>query len=378
MYLFTIQVFHHGLQKVFLFQLDELKQANLEPGEQEELESELRIKEHAEEIKTRFQSILELLSGNEYAATHGLAEARALLQHIAPYSPAYEALYSRLESLRIELNDITAEIERAGEDVEFDPARLAFVQERLGTLYRLLKKHRLPTVTELIALQESLQEKDSITSNLDGALENARLAYEKTRSDVESAAAKLSESRKKAISPLCKQLMKLLHELGIPEASLQIETAVTEPGANGIDRPEILFSANKGIATRPLAQVASGGEFSRVMFCIKYILTERTAMPTLILDEIDTGISGEVAFKLGAMMKEMAKKHQIITITHLPQIAAKGEAHYFVYKDNSEAKTISAIRQLAAKERVEEIAKMIGGANPTRVALQNAQELLAH
>jgi DNA repair protein RecN (Recombination protein N) len=360
------------------FQLDELKQANLEPGEQEELESELQIKEHAEEIKTRFQSILGLLSGNEYAATQGLAEARTVLQHIVAYSPAYEALYSRLESLRIELNDITAEIEREGENVEFDPARLSFVQERLGTLYRLLKKHRLPTVTELIALQESLQEKDSITSNLDEALENARLAYDRAKSDVGSAATRLSESRKKAITPLCKQLTKLLHELGIPEASLQIEITVTEPGVNGIDRPEILFSANKGIATQPLARVASGGEFSRVMFCIKYILTERTAMPTLILDEIDTGISGEVAFKLGAMMKDMAKKHQIITITHLPQIAAKGEAHYFVYKDNSASKTISAIRQLAAKERVEEIAKMIGGANPTRVALQNAQELLAH
>lgn len=360
------------------FQLDELKQANLEAGEQEELESELKIKEHAEEIKTRFQSILGLLSGNEYAVTQGLAEAKVLMQNIASYSSAYESLYSRLESLRIELNDITAELEHEEEKVEFDPTRLAFVQERLGTLYRLMKKHRVSTVNELIELQESLQAKDAITSNLDGALEEAKIKFETTLAAVQAAAQKLSDSRKKAVTPLCKKLVALLQDLGIAEASLQIETSITEPGINGIDKPEILFSANKGIPTRPLAQVASGGEFSRVMFAIKYILTERTAMPTLILDEIDTGISGEVAFKLGAMMKEMSKKHQIITITHLPQIAAKGDSHYFVYKDNSASKTISAMRVLHSKERVEEIAKMIGGANPTKAAMKNAEELLAN
>lgn len=360
------------------FQLDELKQANLEAGEQEELESELKIKEHAEEIKTRFQSILGLLSGNEYAVTQGLAEAKVLMQNIASYSSAYESLYSRLESLRIELNDIAAELEHEEEKVEFDPTRLAFVQERLGTLYRLMKKHRVSTVNELIELQESLQAKDAITSNLDGALEEAKAKFETTLAAVQAAAQKLSDSRKKAVPPLCKKLVALLQDLGIAEASLQIDTTLTEPGINGIDKPEILFSANKGIPTRPLAQVASGGEFSRVMFAIKYILTERTAMPTLILDEIDTGISGEVAFKLGAMMKEMSKKHQIITITHLPQIAAKGDSHYFVYKDNSASKTISAIRVLQSRERVEEIAKMIGGANPTKAALKNAEELLAN
>jgi DNA repair protein RecN (Recombination protein N) len=359
------------------FQLDELRQANLQAGEQEELESEVQIAEHAEEIKTRFQSIMALLTDSEFAVSKGLGEARVLLQTIASYSPAYESLYTRLESIRIELDDITREVEREAEDVEFDPSRLTFVQERLGTMYKLLKKHRLSNVNELLGLQKSLEEKDALTSNLDGALEEARIKFEKSFSEVKSAAQKLSESRKKATAPLCKQLIKLLQDLGIPEASLQIETTTTEPSPTGVDKPEILFSANKGIATRPLAQVASGGEFSRVMFCIKYILTERTAMPTLILDEIDTGISGEVAIKLGNMMKAMSKKHQIITITHLPQIAAKGEAHYFVYKDNSAAKTISAIKLLGQKDRVEEIAKMIGGANPTRVALQNAEELLA-
>ena len=158
---------------------------------------------------------------------------------------------------------------------------------------------------------------------------------------------------------------------------LKLIRALSEPTSNGIDKIEILFSANKGIASRPLAQVASGGEFSRLMFAIKYVMASKTAMPTLVLDEIDNGISGEVAIKLGNLMKSMSKNHQLICISHLPQIAAKGDAHYFVYKDNSGAKTISNIKLLSDTERVEEIAKMIGGSKPSKVALENAQELLA-
>ena len=164
----------------------------------------------------------------------------------------------------------------------------------------------------------------------------------------------------------------------MPNAIFEIDVRTTDPSPSGIDRIEILFSANKGVAPRPLAQVASGGEFSRVMFCIKYVMAAKTAMPTLVLDEIDNGISGEVAIKLGTLMKGMSNAHQIISISHLPQIAAKGDAHYFVYKDNSAAKTVSSIKRLSDPERVEEIAKMIGGAKPSKVALENAQELLAN
>jgi DNA repair protein RecN (Recombination protein N) len=358
------------------FQLNELTQADLRENEQEELESELKVKEHAEEIKTRFQTILELLSRSEYAVQNGLSEARSNLQHISDYSPNYAALLQRLESVLIELDDVSAEIEKEEENIEFDPRRLQFVQERLSTIYKLLKKHRLANVKELLELQESLQQKDALTSNLDEALLISRRTFEAAEKNVRDTSAKLTESRKKAFQPLSKQLVKLLQELGIPEASMLIESTLTEPSPTGVDRIEILFSANKGMMPRPLAQVASGGEFSRVMFCIKYIMTERTAMPTLVLDEIDTGISGEVAIKLGNMMKLMSGKHQVISISHLPQIAAKGDSHYFVYKDNSAKKTVTSIRLLDARERVEEIAKMIGGANPSKVALQNAQELL--
>lgn len=358
------------------FQLDELTQAGLSEGEQEELEAELKVKENAEEIKSRFQQIIGLLNGSEFTVSAGLAEARGHLQHIAPYSENYSRLFERLESIRIELSDVIRDIEREDENVDFDPERLQLIQERLSTIYRLQKKHRLSTVSELLALQATLEEKNSLTANLDDALAQAQRHFEDAQTKLKQGAQKLSDSRRKVFAPLSKQLVSLLKQLGIPEAQVQIEASVTEPSASGIDKTEILFSANKGMAPRPLAQVASGGEFSRVMFSIKYIMTEKTAMPTLILDEIDTGISGEVAIRLGAMMKAMSAKHQIITITHLPQIAAKGDLHYFVFKDNSAKKTVSSIRKLSSDERVEEIAKMIGGAVPSKAAIANAKELL--
>lgn len=359
------------------FQLNELQQADLQEKEQEDLENEVKVREHAEEIKTRFQSVLEVLSRSEYAVIPGLRDARTHLQQLSSYAPQYAALLQRIESALIEVDDIAAEVEREEENVEFDPQRLLFVQERLSTIYKLLKKHRAASVRELLTLQHDLEEKDKLTSNLDDALLDGKKNLDAAEKRVAEVAAQLSTSRRKVFEPLCRQLVALLQQLGIPEASLSIENSMVEAGPSGTDRVDILFSANKGMKPRPLAQVASGGEFSRVMFCIKYIMTEKRAMPTLVLDEIDTGISGEVAMKLGSMMREMSRRHQVISISHLPQIAAKGDAHYFVFKDNSAAKTVTSIRALDHKERVEEIAKMIGGANPSKSALQNAKELLS-
>jgi len=360
------------------FQLEELLQANLEEGEQESLEAELKIAEHAEEIKTRFQQALDVLSRSEFASRQSLGEARGHLQAVTSYSTQYENLFMRLDSMIIELDDLLNEVEKEEESIDFDPARLDFVKERLSTLYRLSKKHRAQSITELLVLQENLRQKNDVTSNLDEALATALHNFETAEKTVKATGTKLTESRKKAFVPLCKQVVKLLQELGIPEANLTIDAQLTEPSPTGLDKIDILFSANKGMAPRALAQVASGGEFSRVMFSIKYVMAEKTAMPTLILDEIDSGISGEVAIKLGAMMKAMSAKHQIISISHLPQIAAKGDAHYFVYKDNSAAKTVSAIKLLAGDDRIEEIAKMIGGASPSKIARENARELLTH
>jgi DNA repair protein RecN (Recombination protein N) len=358
------------------FQLDELTKADLSENEQEELEKELKIMEHAGEIKTRFHSILQLLNDSEVSAGHTLAEVRNHLLSISTFSSTYESLYQRLESVRLEMEDIAGEIEKEEMHVDFDPERAEFVKERLSTLYRLLKKHRMNDVKELLELQESLEKKALVTSHLDEALAQARQGMETAQSEVNSLAGALRESRQKAFNPLRRQIVKLLQELGIPEANLSIVSADTAPGPTGADKVDILFSANKGIAPRPLAQVASGGEFSRLMFCIKYVMAEKSAMPTLVLDEIDNGVSGEIAMKLGNLMMDMASGHQLITISHLPQIAAKGHAHYFVYKDNSAKKTVSSIKRLNENERVEEIAKMIGGDRPSKIALQNAQELL--
>jgi DNA repair protein RecN (Recombination protein N) len=187
----------------------------------------------------------------------------------------------------------------------------------------------------------------------------------------------LSKSRSKTFNPLAKQITQLLRELGMPDAQLKISSQEMSPGPDGKDKVELYFSANKGITPRPLASVASGGEFSRLMFAVKYVMAERTAMPTLILDEIDTGVSGEIAIAVGKLMKEMSRKHQLISITHLPQIAAKGDSHFLVFKDNSSRKTVTAVRELENKERVEEIAKMIGGSSPTSSAIANARELIS-
>lgn len=359
------------------FQLDELVKAELEGTEQTSLESEVKIMEHSEEIKSRFNAVLEMLSRSEYNARKSLADARSSLQHISSFSASYDGLHKRLNSLLIELDDILNEIDREEGNVEFDPERAELVKERLNTIYRLMKKHRTNDLNELVSLRDELYRKSQITSNLDAELVKVKTAFEQADKKLNQAGSRLSETRKKVIQPLSRKIVKLLDELGIPNASLQIDIQPAAPAPSGCDKIDILFSANKGIAPRPLAQVASGGEFSRLMFSIKYVMAEKTSLPTLVLDEIDTGVSGEIAMKLGSLMKLMSKNHQLITITHLPQIAAKGDAHYYVYKDNSSKKTVSSIRELKDEDRVEEIAKMIGGAKPSKIALENAQELLA-
>jgi len=360
------------------FQLNELIKAELKEGEQEKLESELSVLEHAEEIKAKLSSILQQLGQSELSVTSSLNSIKSEFQSIASYSKEYENLFQRLESARIELNDIHDEVDRLNENMEFDPARGEQVNERLSLIYQLQQKHRLPSVNQLLEFQQALQVKADKTNNLDDSLSKAKSELNDAETQMKRNAEALSQTRKKVSDQLSKQLIKLLKELGIPEAQLEVNQERIEPSASGIDRIEILFSANKGIAPRPLAQVASGGEFSRVMFAIKYVMAEKKSLPTLVLDEIDTGVSGEVAIRLGNRMKEMAKRHQVIAISHLPQIAAKADTHYFVFKDNSSSKTESQIRKLENKDRVTEIAKMIGGEKPSAVNLENAKELMAN
>ncbi len=358
------------------FQLEEFTSAALEEDEQQKLEAELSVMEHAEEIKTKFVSLLQVLRDSEYSAHQSLSDARGHFQSIANFTASYQKLFDRLESARLELADIVDEIQREGDAIEFDASRLEAIKERLSIIYRLQQKHRAQSIRELLEIQQRLQEKFQLTSNLDDELAKAAKTLSAAEADVKKMAAALSDTRRKVFDPLRKQLTRLLKELGMPEATLAIDVQTIEAGPTGADRIEVLFSANKGIPPKPLAQVASGGEFARLMFALKHVMAEKTAMPTLVLDEIDSGISGEIAIKLGDLMKVMSTRHQVITITHLPQVAAKGQTHYYVYKDNSAKKTVSNIKELSADERVEEIAKMIGGDKPSRVAIENAQELI--
>lgn len=358
------------------FQLEELLKAGLVEKEQQSLEAELKVMDHAEEIKGKIQQSLELLTRSEFATRSTIASARNHLLNITGYSEQYEILHQRLDSLRIELDDIADELEDTEQQIEFDPTRANDVRERLDTIYRLQKKHQVDDMKGLLLIQDQLREKADRASNLDEALAGAKKRLDAAMTLVHEAAGLLSASRKKAFAPLVGELTGLLQELGIPEAQLSIRHQVVTPGESGTDHVDIHFSANKGISPGPLAQVASGGEFARLMLCIKYVLASRTSIPTLILDEIDSGVSGEIAVKLGALMKKMAGSHQLIAITHLPQIAARGAAHYHVFKDNSADKTVSNIRLLNKNERIHEIAQMIGGARPSATTLAGARELV--
>ncbi len=359
-----------------LFQLDELAKANLQQGELEQLESALKIMEHAEEIKTNFNSMLEQFGRSEYSVSTTLASIRAQFQSVTSYSMEYEQLFHRFESARIELDDILSELEQAEEKIEFDPIQTEKTKDRLSALYQLLQKHRLKEVAQLIELRDSLEQKATKTRNLDQLVAQSKEAVVLLEKELKQTAEALSKSRQKVFKPLSKHLISLLQELGMPDTQLIVDHTTTSPTSRGIDSIEILFTANKGMQPRPLAQVASGGEFSRLMFSIKYVMAEKTALPTLILDEIDTGVSGEIAIRLGNRMKEIALRHQVISISHLPQIASKADAHFFVFKDNSASRTITSIKKLNDEERVNEIAQMIGGAKPSAKAVENAREML--
>ncbi|HRI78406.1 MAG TPA: DNA repair protein RecN [Cyclobacteriaceae bacterium] len=359
------------------FQLDEMEQASFEENEQEVLESGLKISEHGEDIKTRLNQLMTMLDQAESSVQSVLSDSINLLQPVRSYTPSFESISRRLESLRIELKDIVNEISGEEEKIEFNPEKTRELQSRLDLLYSLMQKHHVRDIRSLLEIQKNLSVQVQKTVSLDEDLSQSKKLMETVAMELEVLNGKLSMSRRKITAPLSDQLVKLLRDLGIPEAVLKIELNTTEAGPTGIDQAEILFSANKGIPPRPLEKVASGGEFSRVMFCVKYVLAEKTSIPTLILDEIDTGVSGEIAIQLGKMMRAMAKRHQLIAISHLPQIASRGHAHFLVYKDNSSKKTVSAVKELTSDERVEEIAKMIGGAKPSHLARENAKELLA-
>jgi DNA repair protein RecN (Recombination protein N) len=370
---------HETIQKEFdynSFLLEELAKANFQPHEQEELEAELKLLESAEEVKTKLNLVLGFLSLSENATNDELRGMVNALGSIAHLSPAFENLRSRLESAWIELQDISLEISREEEKIEFSPERIELVSQRLSLIYNLQQKHHVGKVQELLDIQQNLQEKVDRVQNFDAQIAEVRVELDQAYQVMFAQAQQVSASRIQIAPQIENEIKELLQELGMPNGVMQITREEIEPTPEGIDLMSFLFSANKGIAPQEISKVASGGEFSRLMLALKYILAGKAALPTLIFDEIDTGISGEIALKMGNMFKTMARKHQIIVITHLHQIAAKGDHHYFVYKEDTEERTISRIRQLSNEERVHQIAQMISGASPTESAILSAKELL--
>jgi len=363
----------------YQFQFNELDQASLHNDEQEILEQELTALSHAEEIKRNLIAATYLLNDNEQAVVVQLKESLSQLQHIERFFPSVRELSQRLESTMIEIKDIAAEIETLAQKTHINEERSSEISERLAIIYNLQKKHRVTTVQELTDIKARLSDKLYSISFADDEIEKLKAGCSKLKAELIGLSDTLSASRNEVIPSIEDRIKEMLTEVGMPHAVLKIENILLDEDMlnyTGRNKVQFLFSANKGQEPAPVNKVASGGELSRLMLSIKSLISRHTALPTIIFDEIDTGISGEVALKVGRILEKLADGMQVIAITHLPQIASKGDAHYCVYKDERQDKTHTNINLLSKEERITEIAKMLSGENPGEFALQHARELL--
>ena len=361
----------------FQFQFNQLEEAHLESGEQEKLEEELKTLNHAEEIKTNLGNASFILANDENALLARLHETVQLIGKLKSYFSKAGELYDRLESSHIELKDIAVEIEQLDEEVEHNPTRATEVNERLDLIYSLQQKHRVETVDELIGIKEELQKKIDEVTSYDTEIEKLEKEVDSQKGKLEKMAAELHKSRLSVIPEMESHLTVMLRQLGMPNGKFRIEHKDTDDYTlTGIDRVIFLFSANKQSDLQDISVVASGGELSRVMLSLKSLITGSSGLPTIIFDEIDSGVSGDIADRVGNILTEMARNMQVINITHLPQIASKGKNHYKVYKKDEGASTNTYIKLLNNEERLEEIAKLLSGKELTEAALKNARELL--
>ena len=359
------------------FQVEELRAAQLTAGEQEELEAELETLSHTEEIKSALYKVTDNLIGEERGVVQQLKEALHDVEALEAYFPKAKDFADRLRSAWTDMADLASETDVLKEDVEFDPNRLEWVNERLNTIYSLQQKHRVPSVEELLAIQQQLTTQLSAIDLFDEQMETLTKQRETIYEALMVQAGALTARRHEAATEIEQQLVDRMVLLGIPNTRFGIELWPKEKlSADGMDEVRFLFSANKNEALKPVAQTASGGEISRLMLCIKAMIAGFAALPAIIFDEIDTGVSGEIADKMADIMQDLGQKMQVITITHLPQIAAKGRAHYFVYKEDTAERTLTRIRLLTTGERVNEVARMLSGASLTDAAVANAKALL--
>ena len=360
-----------------LHQLKELKSATLEEGILEELEESYEEASNIEDIKENVSESLYLLNDENIGILNNLRELKRSFSSLTEYKQLYRDLYERIESAFLELEDLASEISDIDESIEADPDNLEQISKQLNKIYSLQKKHSVATVEELIAIQQELEEAVSKTESVDIDLTKQKKIVEEQHTATLKKANQLHKAREKVIPALDKKLTNFMHELGMPNGRFSITlTATNTFFANGNDELSFLFSANKGGDFGQLKKVASGGELSRIMLAVKAIMAEHTALPTIMFDEIDTGVSGEISQKMGDIMKQMSQNRQVFAITHLPQIAAKGAYHFKVFKEDSKGKTTTHLKLLTEEERVTELSEMLEGKNSGTSARNHAIELL--
>ena len=359
------------------FQCEELEQANLVLGEQEELEQQSETMSHAEEIKSALYDADNQLSSDQQGAVDAIRQTLHSLNSISRVLPAASELTERLESCHIELKDIADEVSRLLERTDFDPSELEHINNRLDRLYDLEKKYHAENVEELIAQRDNLKQQLSAIENSDEAVGELEAKCEKLKAKSQQLADELSKQRQKAAKEIEKQMQQRLVPLGMPHVRFAVSISKTELNKSGQDQVAFLFSANTSTPLQPVSQVASGGEIARVMLSLKAMISGAVKLPTIIFDEIDTGVSGKIAEKMAEMMREMGEANrQVISITHLPQIAALGSHHYRVSKEETVQGTTSHLHELTNEERIREIAQMVSGSDVTEAAIANAKQLL--
>ncbi|MEJ7913325.1 MAG: DNA repair protein RecN, partial [Chitinophagaceae bacterium] len=358
------------------FQYNELEEAGFRENELEDLDAELKLQSNAEGIKTALVKTYADLQEKDDPIVRQLKSMINSLQPFAAMHTGIPALTARLQSAYIELQDVAEETERISNSINADAEAIERISERLSLGYRLMKKHGVKETGDLLQIKSALSEKLQAVLNIDGAIEQAQKDFELLLAKAEENASKISAARKAQIKPLESHVAKMLVQVGMPNAVLKVEMQPASLNPTGSDRIEFLFDANRSGHFQPLRKVASGGELSRLMLCIKSLVARSMNMPTLIFDEIDTGISGEAAKQVGAIMKELSASRQVISITHQPQIAGKADAHFFVYKTVTGNTISTSVRQLSTDERIVAIAKMLSGEKPTAAALENAREMV--
>ena len=359
------------------FQYNELDEADFKENELEELDKELKLLSNSEGIKTVLSKVQNDLAEGENPLVSQLKGLINQLQTYSSYHPDLPSLLQRLQSLQIELQDISDEVDHMNDRIHYDPSKIEEIDSRLSAGYKLLKKHGVKVTNELLEIKRQLERKLHAVLNVGEQIELKEKETDRLFAEAEQRAAKISEGRKKQIRPLEEEVNKLLAQVGMPNAKLKVELRNNE-GLNfyGSDKIEFLFDANKSGQFQPIRKVASGGELNRLMLCIKSLVAQSVDLPTMMFDEIDTGISGEAARQVGIIMKGLASRRQIICITHQPQIAGKADAHFFVYKDVVDDMVKTNLRQLTKEERITAIAKMLSGEKPTIAAMENAREMV--